>query len=151
MTSSCFIHFESCFIIFDHGYLPFLNQARTMGQQLSCTCLEQALGMEDKEFLERIQNLKNGHKFMRNAFLGMSQREIFVQMTEDMTTLQWKAAKTALLSEEKGEIDVTALKQVKCLGISTIQFIGSSDKSVFDINSDDPKIRDLWVGLFFKT
>ena len=141
-----------------------------MGQVVSCNCLAQTLGMEDKEKAERLDMLKKGQKFMRSAFLGMTSREVFVTLTgkwsdvcfifrfllawhyisEDSSTIQWKAAKTNFLSEEKGEVDLTSIKTVKMNGASGLQFIGDkftgdSSKSQLDISSEDPKIRDQWV------
>lgn len=52
-----------------------------MGQDVSCNCLAQTLGMEDKEKTERLDMLKKGQKFMRSAFLGMTSREVFVTLT----------------------------------------------------------------------
>jgi hypothetical protein len=116
-----------------------------MGQEMSCSCLEQALGIEDKELKERLDTLKRGQKFMRSAFLGMAQREVFVNLSEDTSTIQWKTNKTTFSSEERGEIDLTNVKVIKMSGTSTLQFISEGDKSIFDIISEDPKIRDLWV------
>ena len=65
-----------------------------------------------------------------------------------MASIQWKAAKTNFLSEEKGEIDLTTIKTVKMNGSSGMQFIGdkfATGAAQFDISADDPKIRDSWV------
>lgn len=72
---------------------------------------------------------------------------------ENLASIQWKAAKTNFLSEEKGEIDLTTIKTVKMNGSSGMQFIGDKfstggtdgSKSQLDISADDPKIRDSWV------
>lgn len=116
-----------------------------MGQDISCACLEQALSGEDKEFMLRVETLRRGQKFMRSAFLGMSQREVFLTLTDDNSTVQWKASKTTFSSEEKGEIDMTTIKNVKLSGTSNMQFISDGDKCVFEVSAEDPKVRDLWV------
>jgi hypothetical protein len=120
-----------------------------MGQGISCDCLEQAITGEDKEFMLRVETLRKGQKFMRSSFLGMmGQREVFLTLTEDNSRVQWKANKTTFSSEEIGEIDMTTIKTVKLSGISNMQFIGGEgDKSgvVFEVSSEDPKTRDLWV------
>lgn len=116
-----------------------------MGQDFSCACLEQAITGEDKEFMIRVETLRKGQKFMRSAFLGMTQREVFLTLTEDNSTVQWKASKTTFSSEDIGEIDMTTIKNVKLSGASNMQFIGDGDKSVFEVSAEDPKTRDLWV------
>ena len=117
-----------------------------MGQTgISCDCLEQAITGEDKEFMLRVETLRKGQKFMRSSFLGMAQREVYLTLTEDSSRVQWKANRTTFSSEEIGEIDMTTIKNVKLSGASVMQFIGNEDKSVFEVSSEDPKTRDLWV------
>lgn len=123
----------------------FFTLIENMGQEISCNCVTQALGIEDKEFRERIDMLIKGQKFMRSAFLGMSQREVFLNLTEDMSTMKWKANKTTFSSEEMDEIDLTSVKMVKMSGSSSMQFIGEGEKSLFEVSSEDPNIRDQWV------
>ena len=123
-----------------------------MGQDISCNCLAQQLGMEDKEKAERLDMLKKGQKFMRPAFLGMGSREVFVNLSDNAASILWKASKTNFLAEEKGEVDLTTVKTVKMVGASGMQFIGDkffsggdATKTVFEISSEDPKVRDAWV------
>ena len=104
------------------------------------------MGAEDKEAQERLRMLQSGQKFMRSAFLGIGQRELFVTLSEDQGLLQWKSNKTTWSAEEKGEFDLTSqVKSVKLVGTSGLQLIGIDDKSLFEITAEDPKIRDQWV------
>lgn len=118
-----------------------------MGQADSCACLERAMnGGEDKEAQERVQMLQRGEKFMRSAFLGISQRELYLTLSDDKGILRWKSNKTTWAAEEKGEIDLTTnVKTVKLVGASGMQIVGMDDKSIFDITAEDPKVRDQWV------
>ena len=119
-----------------------------MGQALStCNlgCLENALGLEDKEQLLRLESLKRGQKFMRSTLLGLSQREIYVNLSDDTSLVQWKCPQSTFSSEERGEIDLTLIKTVKLSGLSTLQFISDNGTATFEITSEDPKIRDMWV------
>lgn len=119
-----------------------------MGQADSCGCFEKALGQqEDNEARERIIALQRGQKFMRSAFLGMTQREVFVNLSEDTSKIQYKSNKTTWQAEEKGEIDLTMdVKTVKVTGSSGLQFIGANgDKAIFEIVAEEASVRDQWV------
>ena len=120
-----------------------------MGQAESCAgCFDKAMaGQDDSAAKERILVLQKGQKFMRSSFLGMAQREVFVNLSEDSSKIQHRSPKTTFSSEERGEIDLTCeVKVVRISGLSGLSFIGTADdKCLLEVSAEDPKIRDQWV------
>lgn len=112
-------------------------------------CLAGVITDEDSEAkLERQGELKKGYKFMRSTMLGLSSQTIFVELSDNLSLLKWKTISTGILSkQEHGEIDLTNdVKGFKMLGLMGLSIIGKeSDKSIFDIQADDQKVRDRWV------
>jgi hypothetical protein len=126
-----------------------------MGQSESTTscvggCFDSAMTMgEDPAAKERINALKAGQKFMRSSFLGMAQREVILNLSEDTAKIEFKSPKTTWSAEERGEIDLTTdVKAVRIAGLSGLQFLGKEDdkeKILLEVSAEDPKIRDQWV------
>ena len=124
-----------------------------MGQALNCACLDNMHLLEadpakqvDSAALERLKVLQAGSKFKRNALLGLSMQEVFLNLTEDTSTVKWKAEKTWTTKEEIGEIDMTShVKILKLAGETGFQFIGLDDKVLFEVKADEAAVRDQWV------
>lgn len=124
-----------------------------MGQALNCACLDNMNLLEadpakqvDNATLERLKVLHTGNKFKRNAMMGLSMQEVFLNLTEDSSTVKWKAEKTWTASEEIGEIDMTAhVKILKLAGETGFQFIGMDDKVLFEAKAEEASVRDQWV------
>ena len=120
-----------------------------MGQALNCACLEHLPMESSHESLnkvdERLETLKKGDKFLRNAYLGLTQQELFVKLSEDCSAIQWKTENTWTKSEN-GEIDLTGqVKKVKSSGETGMQFIGIDNSVLFEIKAEEVTIRDQWM------
>lgn len=124
-----------------------------MGQALNCACLDNMNLLEadpakqvDNASLERLKVLQAGSKFKRNAMLGLTMQEVFLNLTEDASTVKWKTEKSWTSKEEMGEIDMTAhVKILKLAGETGFQFIGMDDKVLFEAKADEASVRDQWV------
>lgn len=124
-----------------------------MGQALNCACLDNMNLLEadpakqvDNASLERLKVLQAGSKFKRNAMLGLTMQEVFLNLTEDASTVKWKIEKSWTSKEEMGEIDMTAhVKILKLAGETGFQFIGMDDKVLFEAKADEASVRDQWV------
>uniref|UniRef100_A0A7S3M205 PH domain-containing protein n=1 Tax=Spumella elongata TaxID=89044 RepID=A0A7S3M205_9STRA len=119
-----------------------------MGQALSCACLEH-MPMESTHDTninnERLEVLKKGNKFMRNAYLGLTQQELFVNLSENTSAIQWKTENT-WTTAEKGEIDLTSqVKKFKSTGDTGIQVIGLDNNVLLEIKAEETSIRDQWM------
>mmetsp|Transcript_24025 Transcript_24025/g.48259 ORF Transcript_24025/g.48259 Transcript_24025/m.48259 type:complete len:191 (+) Transcript_24025:193-765(+) len=118
-----------------------------MGQALSCACLEH-MPMEsthdDNASKERQEVLKKGNKFVRNAYLGLTQQELFVKLSDDTSALQWKTENTWTKAEH-GEIDLTSqVKKFKSSGETGLQVIGLDNNVLIEIKAEETAIRDQW-------
>lgn len=120
-----------------------------MGQSMPCACFEN-LNLTDQEtdekvINERLKMLKDGAKFTRKAYLGLTSQEVFVALSDDKSGLKWKA-ENAWTGGEHGEIDLTSeVKKIKTHGENGLQVVGLDDKVIFDIKSEDSSERDKWV------
>lgn len=119
-----------------------------MGQTLNCACLEH-IQMEsshgDDASRERIDALKKGNKFMKSAYLGLTQQELFVRLSEDTSSLQWKTENT-WTNPEHGEFDLTSqIKKFKLSGECGLQLIGLDDSIIVDLKAEDSTVRDKWM------
>lgn len=118
-----------------------------MGQALSCACLEH-MPMEsihdENANKERLEILKKGNKFVRNAYLGLTQQDLFVNLSDDTSAIQWKTENTWTKSEN-GEIDLTSqVKKFKSSGETGLQFIGIDNNVLLEIKAEETSIRDQW-------
>ena len=75
---------------------------------------------------ERLALLKKGDNFHKGALLGLTSEEIFVHLSDDTSTLEWKivtkdtwmASLGAVDPNKHGQIDLTqAVKNLKIHGI----------------------------------
>lgn len=99
---------------------------------------------EDNATKERQEALKKGNKFVRNAYLGLTQQELFVRLSDDMSALQWKTENTWTKSEN-GEIDLTSqVKKFKSSGETGLQIIGLDGSVMMEIKAEETAIRDQW-------
>lgn len=120
-----------------------------MGQSMPCACFEN-LNLTDQEtdekvINERLKMLKDGAKFTRKAYLGLTSQEVFVALSDDKSGLKWKT-ENAWTGGEHGEIDLTSeVKKIKTHGENGLQVVGLDDKVIFDIKSEDSSERDKWV------
>lgn len=88
-------------------------------------------GGMDSASKERVQLLQKGALFMRSALLGLSSKELHVQLSEDTSKIEWKATSKSAWSaistgsgEEFGEIDLTTqVKTVKMVILTQISII----------------------------
>ena len=116
-----------------------------MGQ--ACACFEETIlqDADEKAVSERLKSLVAGAKFKRNAFLGLSQQELFVSLSEDLGAIQWRTENT-WTAKEHGEVDLTSeVRKVRSAGEQGLQFIGLDDKAVFEIKTEDAALRDKWL------
>lgn len=94
---------------------------------------------------ERLLVLKKGNKFVRNAYLGLTQQELFVNLSENTSAIQWKTENT-WTSSENGEIDLTSqVKKFKSTGETGIQVIGLDNSVLIEIKAEEAAIRDQWM------
>lgn len=117
-----------------------------MGQQ-ACACFEQTLleDADEKAVEERLKVLMTGDRFKRSAYLGLTQQDLYVNLSPDMAAIQWKTEKT-WTKPEHGEIDLTAqVKRVKSSGETGLQFFGLDESVIFEIKTEDAAVRDKWV------
>jgi hypothetical protein len=99
---------------------------------------------EDDATKQRQEELKKGNKFVRNAYLGLTQQELFVQLSDDMSALQWKTENT-WTKAENGEIDLTSqVKKFKSSGDTGLQVIGLDGNVLIEIKAEETAIRDRW-------
>jgi hypothetical protein len=116
--------------------------------QLNCACLEH-LPMEsthdDDATNEALAVLKKGDKFVRNAYLGLTQQDLFIQLSDDTSAFQWKTENTWTKSE-KGEIDLTSqVKKFKSSGDKGLQLIALDGSVLFEVKAEETAIRDKWL------
>jgi hypothetical protein len=120
-----------------------------MGQTIPCACFEHVnladLDGEDKAVNERLKMLKDGGKFSRKAYLGLTSQDVLLNLSEDNSAIKWKTENT-WTNAENGEIDLTSqVKKVKTIGESGMQYIGLDDKVIFEVKHEDPAVRDKWI------
>jgi hypothetical protein len=126
-----------------------------MGQGESCAldCLSPVLDYNPAA-QERLAVLKEGDKFARAALLGLASEEIFVSLSEDSSTIEWKivakeswmSAVGAVDNKKHGQIDLTsAVKNLKINGENGLQFIGMDGKLIIEIKAKDAAVRDQWM------
>jgi hypothetical protein len=119
-----------------------------MGQTVTCECFENISfeNADEKMIQERLQLLIKGDNFTRSALLGLTSKEVFVNLSEDHSCLKWKIEKTTWTSEEFGEFDLTTtVKKLKTHGESSLQIVGPLDTILMEIKHKDPIVRDKWV------
>lgn len=94
---------------------------------------------------ERLEVLKKGNKFVRNAYLGLTQQELFVNLSDNTSAIQWKTENT-WTKAENGEIDLTSqVKKFKSAGETGIQVIGIDNSVLIEIKAEEAAIRDQWL------
>lgn len=136
----------------DKYVLGLSGVSTRMGQSVPCACFEhmQLLETEDTDAATavnaRLKELITGAKFTRKAYLGLSQQDLFVNLSEDLSAIQWRTENTWTTSE-KGELDLTSqVKKLKTSGDTAIQFLGLDGETVMlEIKSEDTALRDKWV------
>ena len=67
-----------------------------------CACIEQAykhLGSDTNERAakDRVEFLQKGGKFAKKALLGLTSQELFMRLSDDTTSIEWKTTGTATL------------------------------------------------------
>lgn len=94
---------------------------------------------------ERLEVLKKGNKFVRNAYLGLTQQDLFVRLSDNTSAIQWKTENTWTKGEH-GEIDLTSqVKKLKSSGETGLQIIGLDNTVLIEIKAEEPAIRDQWM------
>ena len=127
-----------------------------MGADISCECLKQAIVSStllvetehERSSRDRLSKLQSGARFMRSQYLGMSSQELIVNISEDTSLLEWKTVNAGLISGkiEHGQIDLTSeVSSIQSTGAQGMSIIGIEGKSIFEVQAEDGKIRDLWV------
>lgn len=100
---------------------------------------------EDNATKERQEALKKGNKFVRNAYLGLTQQDLFVKLSDDTSALQWNTENTWTKAEH-GEIDLTSqVKKFKSSGETGLQIIGLDGNVIMEIKAEETAIRDQWM------
>ena len=100
---------------------------------------------DDNANKERLEKLKKGDKFVRNAYLGLTQQELVVKLSDNISAIQWKTENT-WTKTENGEIDLTSqVKKIKSSGETGLHFIGLDSSVLFEIKAEEAATRDLWV------
>jgi hypothetical protein len=100
---------------------------------------------DDSASKERQEVLKKGNKFVRNAYLGLTQQDLFVKLSDDTSALQWKTENT-WTKAENGEIDLTSqVKKFKSSGDTGLQVIGLDGTALIEIKAEDTATRDQWL------
>lgn len=126
-----------------------------MGQGVSSVldCLSPVLDYSPAA-QERLALLKKGENFHKGALLGLASEEIFVSLSEDTSTIEWKVvtkdnwmtAVGAVDKNKHGQIDLTsAVKNLKIQGENSLQFIGMDGKLIIEIKAKDAAVRDQWM------
>eukprot|EP01036_Dinobryon_divergens_P024154 gene24154-32571_t len=120
-----------------------------MGQSITCNCLENMEldpSSRGKAASERLDVLKKGNKFTRNALLGITSQELFIALNEETSALTWKTVNNKWTKESNGEVDLTSsVKTVRLHGETGLQIIGIDDSTIFEVKAESPVIRDQWV------
>lgn len=70
-----------------------------MFAMFDCSCIEQAykhLGADTdaKAAKDRVEFLQRGGKFARKALLGLTSQELFLRLSDDSTSIEWKTIGT---------------------------------------------------------
>lgn len=115
---------------------------------MTCECFENLNldGTDEKVVAERLLQLIQGDNFTKSALLGLSSQEIFIQLSQDYSTLKWKIAATTWSKDEFGEIDLTTkVKKLKTTGETGFQIIANDDSTIMEVKHKDASVRDKWV------
>lgn len=120
-----------------------------MGNNIDCACLAHGFlaGGDEKASRDRIELLQKGQKFLKKTMMGLSTQEIFVKLSEDTSSIEWRIEATRLSKEEFGEIDLTTkVKCIKLTGTAGLQVIAlEGDKSLLEVHAEDVAVRDKWA------
>ena len=94
----------------------------------------------------RLAFLVEGGTFSQKVMAGLGSTSVFVKLSEDHSSLDWKIEKTMLSSESFGSVDLTTVSKVAVDGQRGFRILGNDQKTeLFSSMSDSTEVRDRWV------